>query len=179
MRERRDEKAKQGSVVVEVVVRVVHVELKEANDFVARLHRHHKPVVGHRFSVGVEDSSGRLVGVAIVGRPVARKTDQRRVVEVLRLCTDGSRNACSVLYSACARAAKALGYEKIQTFILDSEPGTSLKASGWSLDGTSPGGNWNGRGGRARREDQPQNPKQRWAKTFVDETSDPKRRLLS
>lgn len=83
-----------------------------------------------------------MVGVCIVGRPVARNTNQRTIVEVTRLCTDGTPNACSALYGAAARAAKALGYEKIQTFILASEPGTSLRATGWVCEGESAGGQW-------------------------------------
>lgn len=139
---------------------LVHLELADANRFVERLHRHHKPVQGHRFSIGAEKDFD-LVGVAIVGRPVARKTDQRNVVEVTRLCTDGTPNACSFLYSACARAAKALGYQRIQTFILESEPGVSLKATGWTQGHVSKGGKgWQSRDGR--REDQPTENKVLW-----------------
>lgn len=93
-------------------LRLIHVELKEANDFVGLLHRHHKPVVGHRFSVGV--ANGILRGVAICGRPVARLC-AKDTLEVTRVCTDGTKNACSMLYGACARAGAALGYKKIQT----------------------------------------------------------------
>ena len=143
---------------------VVHLELGEANDYVAALHRHHKPVVGHRFSLGAIDSACALRGVAIVGRPVARMTDQRNILEVTRLCTDGTKNACSFLYAACARAGKALGYQKIQTFILMSEPGTSLLASGWILEQNTDGGDWNRPSRGNRRVDQPTIPKQRWAK---------------
>ena len=120
---------------------VKHIELKEANEFVVTHHRHHKPVQGHRFSLACYDNE-RLCGVAIVGRPVARAIDQRNVVEVLRLCTDGTHNACSFLYSACKRAAKALGYQRIITYILESERGTSLEASGWKLEYTTRGGSW-------------------------------------
>jgi len=119
----------------------VRVELSEANDFVARHHRHHKPVVGHRFSLGavLED---KLVGVAIVGRPVARMRDDGATLEVTRLCTDGTKGACSFLYGACARAAFALGFERIGTYILASEPGTSLTASGWRQIGEVKGRSW-------------------------------------
>lgn len=144
---------------------VTHVELKEANEFVAGLHRHHKPVVGHRFSIGAI-KNGVLVGVAIVGRPVARKTDQKMTLEVTRLCTDGTRNTCSFLYSAAARAGKALGYKRIQTFILDTEPGTSLAASGWVDEGVAGGGNWNSPSRQGRREDQPMQKKRRYAKAL-------------
>ncbi len=141
--------------------------LKQANDLVGRWHRHHKRVVGHRFSIGVEED-GRLCGAAIVGRPVARNVPQYEVVEVLRLVTDGTRNACSALYGAVARIAKEMGFVKVQTYILGSELGTSLKASGWVLDAFSRGGDWNCATRGGRRTDQPQEPKQRWARYFDD-----------
>jgi len=124
----------------ESAIRVRAVELRKANAFVAQCHRHHKPVVGHRFSLGAYVAD-KLVGVCIVGRPVARMTCQHTVVEVTRLATDGTPNACSALYGAAARAARALGYVRIQTFILETEPGTSLKASGWVNEGAAGGGN--------------------------------------
>jgi hypothetical protein len=140
--------------------------LAEANALIAQFHRHHKPVVGHRFTIGAEDATGRVVGAAVTGRPVARKTPQYRVVEVTRLVTDGTYNACSMLYAASARAAEAMGYDKIQTFILDEELGTSLKASGWEFEGYTDGGDWNRPSRGGRRVDQPQDRKQRWSKTF-------------
>ena len=145
-------------------MRVIPLTLKQANELVSRFHRHHKPCVGHRFSLGVLDETGELRGAAICGRPVARKTDQYSILEVTRLVTDGYKNACSALYSASARAAKAMGFLKIQTFILETEPGTSLKASGWIFDGASVGGDWNvpTRGGR--RIDQPMCGKLRYVK---------------
>ena len=151
-------------------VRPIPLTLAEANALIARLHRHHKPVVGHRFTIGAEHN-GEVVGAAVVGRPVARKTDQYRVAEVTRLVTDGSKNACSLLYGAAARAAEAMGYDRIQTFILEDEPGTSLKAAGWTFDGWTGGGDWNcpSRGGR--RTDQPMVRKQRWAKDFRRKTA--------
>lgn len=106
------------------------VSLAEANAFVAEHHRHHKPVVGHKFSIGCTDGE-KIVGVAIVGRPVARYLDDGWTLEVNRCCTDGTRNACSILYAAAWRAARAMGYHKLITYILDTEPGTSLKAAGW------------------------------------------------
>lgn len=111
-------------------LRVVPLELAEANAFVAAHHRHHKPVRGHRFSIGAV-SGDALVGVAIAGRPVARGWNKRRCIEVLRLCATGTKNVCSLLYSAVARAAAALGFEVVLSYIFASEHGTSLKASGW------------------------------------------------
>lgn len=143
------------------------VELWEANEFIEKHHRHHAPVVGHRFSLGVF-GDGRMVGVAVVGRPVARMTNHREVVEVTRLCTDGTPNAASKLYAACARAAHALGYRKIQTFILDTETGVTLKAAGWRYDGDSPGGQWKHTDGKPRRTDQPIAPKRRFCRDLFE-----------
>lgn len=145
-------------------MRIVPLTLKQANELIGSLHRHHKPVTGHRFSIGVE-VDGKLVGACVVGRPVARMTDQYAVAEVTRLVTDGTYNACSALYSAAARAAKAMGFVKIQTFILQSEPGTSLKASGWHMEAVSAGGSWNVPS-RSRVDAHPTEPKTRWSKVL-------------
>jgi hypothetical protein len=112
------------------MLRTIPVTLAQANAFIARLHRHHPPVVGHKFSIGAWAAHG-LCGVATVGHPVARMLDQRRLLEVNRLCTDGTRQACSFLYGAAARAAQAMGYFAILTYTLDEEGGASLRASGW------------------------------------------------
>ena len=123
---------------------LVPVSLKDANAFVAAHHRHHKPVTGHKFSIGCEQD-GRLVGVAIVGRPVSRYLDDGLTLEVNRLCSTGKKNVCSMLYAAAARAAKAIGYRKIITYTLDSEPGTSLRAAGWMCMGQAGGKRWTGK----------------------------------
>ena len=120
---------------------IERLELAEANAFVAQHHRHHPPVVGHVFSIGAS-LDDKIVGVAIVGRPVARLRDDGVTVEITRLCTDGTKNACSFLYGASSRAAFALGFKRIGTYILASEPGTSLTAAGWRLIGAIPGGSW-------------------------------------
>lgn len=120
---------------------VERIGLDEANAFVARHHRHHGPVVGHLFSVGAAEGD-RIVGVVIVGRPVARMRDDGITAEVTRLCTDGSPGACSFLYGAAARAAFALGFKRIGTYILASEPGMSLTAAGWRLIGEVRGRSW-------------------------------------
>jgi hypothetical protein len=120
---------------------VERIGLDEANAFVTQHHHHHKPVIGHLFSIGAA-KNGKIVGVAIVGRPVARGRDDGVTAEVTRLCTDGTRNACSFLYGAAARAAFALGFKRIGTYILASEPGTSLTAAGWRLVGERGGGSW-------------------------------------
>jgi len=149
-----------------VKLTVIPIELSEANAAVAAWHRHHKPCQGHRFSLGVVDDDGVLHGACIVGRPVARLAGEpRKVLEVTRLVTDGTYNACSMLYSAAARAGKELGFERIQTYILaDEETGTSLKASGWLCEGMAGGGQWKHTDGKERRTDQPTGMKTRWAR---------------
>lgn len=124
-------------------IRIIPVTLKAANDFVTQHHRHHSKAQGCKFCIGVTDEKGELRGVAVVGRPVSRFLDNGVTAEVTRLCTDGMRNACSFLYVACCRIAKPMGYEKIITYILASERGTSLKAAGWTREGVCGGGNWN------------------------------------
>jgi hypothetical protein len=100
-------------------------------------------LLGHKFSIAVSDSNDDVRGVAIVGRPVARRLDNGWTLEVNRCCTDGTKNACSMLYGAAWRAAKALGYKKLITYTLPSEGGASLRASNWKLIGEAGGGNWN------------------------------------
>ena len=107
---------------------------------------------------------GILHGAAIIGRPVARGFSPYEYCEVNRLVTDGTYNVCSKLYSAAARIAKEMGFIKIITYILESENGASLKASGWVLDALTRGGDWNVASRGGRRTDQPQEPKQRWVK---------------
>lgn len=123
------------------MLRLAPLELRQANEFVQQLHRHHKPVHRDKFRVGCE-VDGRLCGVVQVGRPVSRCLDDGKTLEVVRLCTDGTRNACSYLYSAAARVAKDLGYSRIVTYIMESETGVSLKAAGWTIDGVTKGGSW-------------------------------------
>jgi hypothetical protein len=119
----------------------VPLDLESANAFVSLHHRHHLPVIGHKFSIGAAVGD-RLVGVVIVGRPVSRIRDNGWTLEVTRLATDGTRNSCSFLYGAAARAAFALGYRRIGTYILASEPGTSLAAAGWRQVGEVKGRSW-------------------------------------
>lgn len=143
---------------------IVPLELREANAFVAEHHRHHKPVQGHRFSIGVVDDTRTLRGICIVGRPVARPVSAKEVLEVTRLATDGTDNACSMLYAAAARVGKELGYLKIQTYILETETGITLKAAGWVEEATTRGGEWTHTDGRPRRKDQPTCKKKRWSR---------------
>lgn len=145
-------------------LRVIPLELRTANALVSQWHRHHQPSQGHRFSLGVIDGDGKLHGCAIVGRPVARLGGAPdRVLEVVRVATDGTRNACSMLLSAAARAGKAMGYERIQTYTLPEEGGASLRATGWRDEGLAGGGQWKHTDGKPRRTDQPTSIKTRWA----------------
>ena len=109
------------------------ISIPKANEYIEQYHRHHGKKTGCRFAIGCFDG-GKLCGVAICSNPVARNADDGLTLEVSRLCTDGTYNACSMLYGACARIAKDMGFRKIQTYILESEKGTSLKASGWKKE---------------------------------------------
>lgn len=124
-------------------LRITPVNLDEANAFVAAHHRHHKPVPGAKFCIAASDEADVVRGVAIVGRPVARMNDNGLTLEVNRCCTDGTRNACSILYGAAWRAARALGYMRLITYTLPEEGGASLRGSGWRLIGEAGGGSWN------------------------------------
>lgn len=105
-------------------------KLKDANEYVSKNHRHNRKTNGHKWSLAVYDA-GRLCGVAIAGQPIARKLDDGLTIEIRRVCTDGTRNACSMLYGACCRVAKEMGYKRVVTYTLLSESGASLKASGF------------------------------------------------
>jgi hypothetical protein len=145
-----------------MTLRVVPLAFRDTTDFISLFHRHHSPPQGGKFCIGVHNEHAQLVGVAIVGRPVARMLDDGVTAEVTRLCVmDGEPNACSMLYGACARAAKAMGYVRIVTYILASETGTSLKASGWVRTKDSGGGTWS-RPSREREDNHPADPKVRY-----------------
>jgi hypothetical protein len=127
---------------------VVPCNIDEANAFIKRVHRHHGSLPGAKFAIAVAEGDV-VCGVALVGRPVSRMRDDGFTAEVTRLATDGTKNACSMLYAASWRAARAMGYRRLGTYILDSEPGTSLDAAGWKLIGQAGGGSWS-RGSRPR-----------------------------
>lgn len=111
---------------------IVPITITDAKVFVSKHHRHNLPPVGALFAVGL--SNGELVGVALVGRPVARMLQDGRTAEITRVCTDGTRNANSMLYGACVRAAKALGYHRVVTYTLAEESGESLRGAGFVRD---------------------------------------------
>ena len=135
---------------------------KQAKEYINQNHRHHKASVGDIFRIGCE-VDGMLVGVCQCGRPVARHLDDGKTIEVTRLCTDGTYNACSFLYTRAARIAKELGYKRIITYILESETGASLKASGFHFDGYVKGRDWSCES-RPRETTAPTCDKQRWAR---------------
>ena len=135
-------------------LRIRPITLKAANTYVEQHHRHNRPTNGHKWSVACYDGD-RLCGVAICGQPVARKLDDGLTVEIRRVCTDGTRNACSILYGACARIARDMGYNRIVTYTLRSESGASLEASGFIAAGEAGGISWD-MPGRHRDEIEPQ-----------------------
>ncbi len=149
------------------------VSIADAKIWVANLHRHHRPPPSALFALAAE-KDGDVVGVVIVGRPVARGNDDGYTAEVTRCATDGTRNACSFLYGAAWRAARALGYRRMFTYTLPVEGGASLRASGWACEGSAGGGAWTDRGrevkrGRGRRRnDHPLSIKTRWVVTTGD-----------
>ena len=154
---------------------IVPLTLAEARRYVADHHRHNEPPIGHRFSIGLR-RDGELVGVVIAGHPQARKADDRRTLELLRLTTEGDRNACSRLYGAACRAAAAMGYHKVITYTLADEPGSSLRAAGFTEDRRTEGHDgWQHTDG-PRSADRPRlwepakmptGPKVRWVRTLA------------
>ena len=148
-------------LVAQPKLTVVPLTLRQANAYITAHHRHHGETRGCKFSIGVTDEDGTLRGVAVVGRPVARLRDDGLTAEVTRLATDGCPNACSALYAAAWRAARAMGYQRLGTYILASEPGTSLRAAGWRCIGVAGGGTWD-RTSRERADSHPIEPKTLW-----------------
>lgn len=119
------------------------ITFAQASEFVNKKHRHHRAPQGHKFSIGVQDAVGELRGVVIVGRPVARGNDDRRTLEITRCCTDGTKNAASMLMGAAWRAAKALGYTRMITYTRADETGISLTAAGFTQSYTVKAKSWN------------------------------------
>ena len=137
--------------------------LRDASAFIGREHRHHPPTRGHKASLAVRDEVGTLRGVAVIGRPVSRALDQAGHIEVTRVATDGTANACSMLYGAARRLGVALGYppHKVITYTLAEESGVSLRAAGWVRVAEVRGESWN-RPGRTRVDSAPTTAKVRW-----------------
>lgn len=151
-----------------VKLRIIPCSIRVASEFVTAWHRHNKAVRIARFACACADEQDIIHGVAIVGNPVARKLMDGYTAEILRCCTDGTRNACSILYSACLRACKALGYRSVITYTLHSEKGSSLLASGFVLDSENAGGaDWSNRPGRIDQQISHEK-KNRWRVTFKE-----------
>lgn len=145
-------------------LKIKPIHLKAAREFIKQHHRHNIPPVGGKFSVACYDGD-RICGVAICGRPVSRHLDDGETLEIYRNCTDGTRNACSKLYGACVRIARDMGYSKVITYTLQSQNGSSLKASNFKLTGSAGGIVWTG----SRRRDyyiSPGEYKNRWEYQF-------------
>lgn len=143
-------------------MRIAPITFKEASAYINKHHRHHRATIGCKFCISVVDDNGQLHGVAVCGRPVSRFLDDGLTLEINRVCTDGTRNACSMLYGASCRIAKEMGYHKVITYILASENGASLKASNFVCEGEAGGIHWTG--SRNKGQDIPAEMKTRWSK---------------
>ena len=126
------------------MLKIKPINISEAKNYVKIHHRHNIPPTGGKFAISCFENE-RMCGVAICGRPVSRFLDNGETLEIYRNCTDGTKNACSKLYGACVRIAKNMGYKKVITYTLESESGTSLKASNLRLIGKAGGKEWTGK----------------------------------
>jgi len=142
---------------------LVPLTFAEANELVRKWHRHHRPVPGMKFAIGVQKDE-EIVGAAIVSRPTARMSDDGWTLEVTRCVTNGTKNACSMLYGACCRATFALGYRRLITYTLPEEGGASLRGAGWKCLGEAGGGKWS-RKSRPRVDLHPTQTKMLWEVT--------------
>jgi len=145
-------------------LQIVPVTQAEAKEFVRVHHRHHRPALGSVFQLAAADEDGRIVGVAMVGRPVARRADNGWTLEVNRVATDGTKNACSALYGAAWRVARGLGYRRLITYTLPEEGGASLRGAGWKCVGEAGGGSWSCKS-RPRVDLHPTQIKMKWERT--------------
>jgi hypothetical protein len=144
-------------------LRVTPITLREANAYVKVNHRHHGETRGCIVVCACADETDTIRGVGIVGRPVARMLQDGYTAEVTRLCTDGTPNACSMLYRALWRAVRALGYRRLVTYTLPEEGGGSLRAAGFNLVGEAVVGTWDRPNvGRPRVDLHPLQGKLRW-----------------
>jgi hypothetical protein len=141
------------------MMKIVPITFRYAQQFVKDYHRHNPNVVGCKFAIGCQGDDG-IVGVAICGRPVSRYLDDGKTLEINRVCTNGAANACSMLYGACCRIAKEMGYERVITYTLQSETGASVKASNFICDGEAGGTHWTGK--RDKGQNIPNEMKVRW-----------------
>ena len=142
-------------------MQAVPLTLKKANNFIKKHHRHNKPVVGYKFAIGAL-KDGRLVGVAIVGRPVARNLDDGLTAEITRVCTDGTKNANSFLYARCKKICQLMGYKRVITYTLERESGASLMAVGAKFDAEVKPTGWNRPNRKRKEQDVYFKRKKRW-----------------
>lgn len=141
-----------GLVDLLMMLTVIPASREDVSRFVTATHRHHKPSPGDVFRLACVDETGKVRGVATIGRPVARMSDDGWTLEVNRVATDGARNACSLLYGAARKVAFTMGYRRLLTYTLESEGGASLRAAGWTCEGEAGGGDgWLNREGRSTR----------------------------
>jgi len=145
---------------------IVPITFREACIFIKKHHTHHIPPVGWKFGLAVSNGE-QIVGVATIGRPVARRLDDGWTLEVNRCCTDKTKHVASKLYAGAWRAAKALGYKRIITYTLINEVGTSIKASGWKVIHKSKGGSWSCKS-RPRIDKHPLQEKICWERSIYD-----------
>ena len=144
-------------------MKAVPLELKDANAFITAHHRHNSPVHRDKWRFGVVDDNGKLIGVLQAAKPVARLLDDGKTIEIVHCCTDGTKNLCSFMLGRARRIAKAMGYNKIISYIHDTENGASYKAAGWHNEADTRGGrSWN-TPSRPRTTVAPTCNKQRWA----------------
>ena len=143
-------------------MRIAPITFRSASEFIDQHHRHHKATVECKFCISVIDDCGTVHGVAVCGRPVGRFLDDGFTIEINRVCSDGTPNVCSMLYGASCRIAKQMGYRKVVTYTLESENGSSLKASNFIFDGVAGGKYWTGQ--RNKGQPIPNEMKKRWVK---------------
>lgn len=142
-------------------MKIIPMTIRDANEFVQNVHRHHGKTAGGKFAIGVTDDDMQIHGVAIAGRPVSRVLDDGFTLEINRCCTDGMRNACSALYGACIRIARNMGYRRVITYTLQSENGASVKAANFRFDGIAGAAQWTGK--RSGRDNGvPREQKKKW-----------------
>ena len=150
-----------GSIVKRLII--TPITLRDANEYVRQHHRHHRPARGCRFCIAVAIEGEEMVcGVAIVSRPVARGLQDGWTAEIVRVATDGTPNACSALYGACWRAAKAMGFRRLITYTLPEEGGASLRGAGWRVVAERCGGRSWACPSRPRVDHYPLQEKLRW-----------------
>ena len=134
---------------------------KKAYAWIKEVHRHLSPPRGDVIRVSLVDELGAIRAVGVAGRPVARGLDDGLTLEITRIASDGTKNACSMLYGALRRAGLELGYRRFYTYTLPEEGGASLRASGWVCEATTEGGEWSCPARPRKNAERPE-PKHRW-----------------